>query len=75
MLAYWWGDAYTRKTKARKAIATGKMKMIIGTQTLIQESINMDRLGLIIIDEQHRFGVEQRKALMAKAGHMPHVLA
>jgi ATP-dependent DNA helicase RecG len=63
------------KTKARKAIATGKMKMIIGTQTLIQESINMDRLGLIIIDEQHRFGVEQRKALMAKAGHMPHVLS
>jgi ATP-dependent DNA helicase RecG len=51
------------------------MKMIIGTQTLIQESINMDMLGLIIIDEQHRFGVDQRKALMAKAGHMPHVLS
>jgi ATP-dependent DNA helicase RecG len=42
---------------------------------LFQESVAMQRLGLIIVDEQHRFGVEQRKALMAKAGHMPHVLS
>jgi ATP-dependent DNA helicase RecG len=34
----------------------------------------MHKLGLIIIDEQHRFGVDQRKKLQAKAGHMPHVL-
>lgn len=69
------GMTSTEKSKARNAIAEGKMMMIIGTQTLIQESINMNRLGLIVIDEQHRFGVDQRKALMAKAGHMPHVLS
>src|SRR5690606_12450398 len=36
--------------------------------------VDMHRLGLIIVDEQHRFGVEQRKILQKKAGHMPHVL-
>ena len=35
----------------------------------------MHQLALIIVDEQHRFGVDQRKTLMAKAGHMPHVLS
>jgi ATP-dependent DNA helicase RecG len=48
---------------------------IIGTHALIQEDVDMQKLGLIIIDEQHRFGVEQRKKLMAKAGHMPHLLS
>ncbi|HSX37023.1 MAG TPA: ATP-dependent DNA helicase RecG [Patescibacteria group bacterium] len=63
-----------QKTKAHKAIASGHARFIIGTQALIQEKVDMRRLALIIIDEQHRFGVEQRKSLMAKAGHMPHVL-
>jgi ATP-dependent DNA helicase RecG len=49
--------------------------MIVGTQALIQEKVDMHKLALVIVDEQHRFGVEQRKALMAKAGHMPHVLS
>src|SRR6185437_3150860 len=40
-----------------------------------QEKVDMHKLALVIIDEQHRFGVDQRKALMAKAGHMPHVLS
>jgi ATP-dependent DNA helicase RecG len=48
---------------------------MVGTQALIQEKVDMHSLALIIIDEQHRFGVEQRKTLMAKAGHMPHVLS
>lgn len=48
--------------------------MMIGTHALIAEKVDMHNLGLIIIDEQHRFGVEQRKKLQAKAGHMPHVL-
>lgn len=64
-----------QKTKARAAIASGQVKFIIGTQALIQEQVDMHKLALIIIDEQHRFGVEQRKTLMAKAGHMPHVLS
>lgn len=62
-----------RETTLRN-IASGSVKFIVGTHALIQEAVDMHRLGLIIIDEQHRFGVEQRKELMAKAGHMPHVL-
>ncbi|MDB5184577.1 MAG: recG [Candidatus Saccharibacteria bacterium] len=64
-----------QKTAARAAIADGDAAFIVGTQALIQEKVNMDRLALVIIDEQHRFGVDQRKSLQAKAGHMPHVLS
>ncbi len=64
-----------QKQLARDAIAAGKIQFMIGTQALIQETVDMHKLALIIIDEQHRFGVEQRKTLMAKAGHMPHVLS
>jgi ATP-dependent DNA helicase RecG len=64
-----------QKTKARAAISDGRARFIIGTHALIQEQVDMHRLALVIIDEQHRFGVEQRKTLMAKAGHMPHVLS
>lgn len=68
--------AQTKKQRqeAIKRIASGEEKFIIGTHALIQDAVDMHKLGLIVIDEQHRFGVEQRKALMAKAGHMPHVL-
>jgi ATP-dependent DNA helicase RecG len=64
-----------QKTKARKAIASGQAGFIIGTHALIQVDVDMRKLALVIIDEQHRFGVEQRKKLMAKAGHMPHLLS
>ncbi len=64
-----------QKTKAHKAIASGDARFLVGTNALIQEKVDMHKLGLIIIDEQHRFGVEQRKTLMAKASHMPHVLS
>lgn len=64
-----------RKKEVQAAIAVGAVRMIVGTQALIQEKVDMKKLALIIVDEQHRFGVEQRKALMAKAGHMPHVLS
>ena len=63
------------KDTAREHIASGQVQFIVGTHALIQESVDMHKLGLIIIDEQHRFGVEQRKKLMAKAGHMPHLLS
>ncbi len=63
------------KTRAREAISSGKARFIIGTHAIIQEQVDMHKLALVIIDEQHRFGVEQRKTLMAKAGHMPHVLS
>jgi ATP-dependent DNA helicase RecG len=64
-----------QKERARKHIADGNIRFIVGTHALIQESVDMQNLELIIIDEQHRFGVEQRKKLMSKAGHMPHVLS
>ena len=64
-----------QKKQAYDAIAAGHALFIVGTQALIQEKVDMHRLGLVVVDEQHRFGVEQRKALMAKAGHMPHLLS
>jgi ATP-dependent DNA helicase RecG len=63
------------KAAVQKHIASGDVRFIVGTHALIQEKVDMQTLGLVIIDEQHRFGVEQRKALMAKAGHMPHLLS
>jgi ATP-dependent DNA helicase RecG len=63
------------KAAAREAIATGKAKFLVGTHALIQDSVDMHKLALVVIDEQHRFGVQQRKTLMSKAGAMPHVLS
>ncbi|MEI7682842.1 MAG: ATP-dependent DNA helicase RecG [Candidatus Saccharibacteria bacterium] len=63
-----------QKELAQKHIADGTIRLMIGTQALIQEKVDMHKLGLLIIDEQHRFGVDQRKQLQKKAGHMPHVL-
>lgn len=62
------------KRLIRKKIAAGEVGLMVGTHALISEAVDMHKLGLIIIDEQHRFGVDQRKKLQAKAGHMPHVL-
>lgn len=69
------GMSSVQKTHAYEHIKEGRVKFIIGTHALIQDKVDMHNLGLVIIDEQHRFGVEQRKALQAKAGHMPHVLS
>lgn len=63
------------KKRAREFIGNGKAKLIIGTHALIQEKVNMDKLALVVVDEQHRFGVDQRKKLLAKAGHAPHMLS
>lgn len=64
-----------QKRQAHQHIASGQVRFIIGTHALIQEKVDMHKLGLVVIDEQHRFGVEQRKKLQTKAGHMPHVLS
>lgn len=63
-----------QKTALQKQIAGGQIGLIVGTHALISDKVSIKRLGLVIVDEQHRFGVEQRKKLQAKAGHMPHVL-
>jgi ATP-dependent DNA helicase RecG len=63
------------KTKATEAIASGQALVVVGTHALIQEAVSFADLGLVIIDEQHRFGVDQRGQLEAKAGgRSPHVL-
>ena len=66
---------YYKKEKERiyEGLADGSIHMIIGTHALIQEGVNFHNLGLVIIDEQHRFGVEQRARLQQK-GTYPHVL-
>jgi ATP-dependent DNA helicase RecG len=63
------------KAKALEAIASGQALVVVGTHALIQEAVSFADLGLVVIDEQHRFGVDQRAALEAKAGgRSPHVL-
>ena len=67
----------TRKKEREKllpAIASGEIQIIIGTHALIEESVQFHSLGLAIIDEQHRFGVEQRSKLWTKNSEPPHVL-
>ena len=68
----------------RLALLTGSVKhdisdadIVVGTHALIQDNVKFRSLGLVIIDEQHRFGVVQRKALKEKAGtaHVPHLLS
>jgi ATP-dependent DNA helicase RecG len=62
-----------RKERPLQEIESGGMDIVIGTHALIQQGVRFRRLGLVVIDEQHRFGVMQRAALRKKALH-PHVL-
>ena len=64
------------KTKKEiiKLINNGKNNIIIGTHSLIQEKVNISNLGIVIVDEQHKFGVEQRKILTSRSPR-PHLLA
>lgn len=56
-------------------LATGQIDIVVGTHALLSESTMFDNLGLIVVDEQHRFGVEQREALRGKGGlTVPHTL-
>jgi ATP-dependent DNA helicase RecG len=58
---------------ARAAVATGRAALAVGTHALLEEDVGFEKLGLVIVDEQHRFGVMQRLALIAK-GRRPDVL-
>jgi ATP-dependent DNA helicase RecG len=63
----------SEKAVVRKRLATGQARLAVGTHALLQEGVSFRRLGLVVIDEQHRFGVEQRAALIGK-GVAPDVL-
>jgi ATP-dependent DNA helicase RecG len=55
-------------------LVTGEAGIVVGTHALIEDKVQFHDLGLVVVDEQHRFGVEQRDALRAKAGQPPHLL-
>lgn len=57
-----------RKRETRRHIAQGNAQLVIGTHALIEQKVEFDKLGLVIVDEQHRFGVLQRFKLMKKSG-------
>ncbi|HEV2298481.1 MAG TPA: ATP-dependent DNA helicase RecG [Candidatus Acidoferrales bacterium] len=67
------GFAPREKSEILRRIETGEVKFIVGTHALIEDPVRFARLGLVIIDEQHRFGVLQRKRLSEK-GAAPHIL-
>ncbi len=62
------------KRQALAEVADGSAGIVIGTHALLQEGVDFADLGLVVVDEQHRFGVEQRDALRAKGNRPPHVL-
>ena len=69
----------TGSTKDKKVVyekvKQGKADIVVGTHALFQEKVEFKNLALVVIDEQHRFGVDQRQAIVAKAKLMPHLLA
>lgn len=63
-----------QKRQALLRVVSGQARIIIGTHALLSDNVEFFDLGLIVVDEQHRFGVEQRQALRVKPAQTPHVL-
>lgn len=63
------------KTQLLKWVKNGEIPILIGTHALVSKSVDFKDLGLVIIDEQHRFGTNQRAKLVKKEGHFPHYLS
>jgi ATP-dependent DNA helicase RecG len=64
----------SERTRIEKGLLDGSIDILIGTHALIEENVKYKNLGLVIIDEQHRFGVAQRAKLWQKSDCPPHVL-
>lgn len=75
-IAYLSGSQSARQRRDElAAIASGEAGIVVGTHALLEETVDFHDLGLVVVDEQHRFGVEQRAALMSRGGQAkPHVL-
>lgn len=79
--AHWENGAQVRtwtpiaKNQLLKWVKNGEIPIVIGTHALISKSVDFQDLGLVIIDEQHRFGTNQRMKLAKKEGHAPHYLS
>jgi ATP-dependent DNA helicase RecG len=69
------GATKISKNQLLKWVANGEIAILIGTHSLIQKNVQFRDLGLVIIDEQHRFGTNQRHALVRKDGLVPHLLS
>ncbi len=63
------------RTQLLKWVANGEIPVVIGTHALIQKSVQFKHLALVVIDEQHRFGTKQRRALARKETRLPHLLS
>ena len=64
----------SQKKKIKQRLANGEIDILIGTHALIEPNVQFRRLGYVVIDEQHRFGVEQRSKLWGKSDIPPHIL-
>ncbi len=62
------------RAAAREAVSSGEAAVVVGTHALIQEEVAFRSLAVAVVDEQHRFGVEQRRALSTSTGRVPHLL-
>lgn len=63
------------KKQLQEHIAAGDVDVVVGTHALIQRHSQFHKLGLVVVDEQHRFGVAQRAELLGRSHHMPHLLS
>jgi ATP-dependent DNA helicase RecG len=64
----------SERNRIHEALEDGSLQLLIGTHALIEETVSFEKLGFVIIDEQHRFGVAQRAKLWKKSARVPHVL-
>lgn len=64
----------SEKRKIKERLAAGEIDILIGTHALIEKDVQFRNLGFVVIDEQHRFGVEQRSKLWTKSSRPPHIL-
>lgn len=65
----------TARKELYARIESGEVDVVVGTHAIIQEKVVFHNLGFVVIDEQHRFGVDQRQKLLNKSGTLPHLLA
>lgn len=64
-----------KRKQLYEAIEKGEIDIVVGTHALLQDAVIFRKLGFVVIDEQHRFGVAQRQQLLKKSVHMPHLLS
>lgn len=69
------GNLVVPRGELLKAVAVGDVPVLVGTHALLQDGVSISNLSLVVVDEQHRFGVQQRHALLGTSGVAPHLLS